>query len=580
MNDFLNIFRLFKTQIRIIVLFSILVAFLEVLGLAVLVPVLPLIISSTDGIVEFEVLDVTYSLSMLTTLILLPLLFFTKNIIVIMARYINNKMVFSIKSDAECMMINYYLNCSVADITLESPNKVTNNIVAEIQIFTFNFLQAAVVILTELFVASILLSALIYYDFQMFLMLIIPLVIVMAPMLIVTSKMQSEVGQDNRVANEGMLGEIEVALGAFREIRIYSLYDYIFSRFQDKSRQVADTFTKSQSIAMAGFPIVESILVGVLFGFLYYLIGIIKLPSNEIILVVSIYGFVALRALPGISRIATSINQVKFGHRTIRQIIDVGKYTQDKDHDKASNYRGAEKLKRLQIAGLGFSYPKSASVFNDVNVIIPASSRVGLIGESGSGKSTLVDILTGLQAPSAGKVIYHVGNSEYSPNEFLPKIGYVPQDVYVINGSLANNIALGVLPQDIDHDYISLLCRLLLLDKILQGKCPSDVLLNARSTDISGGQRARIGLARALYRKPEVLILDEITSSLDSETSKIVLKHMFDLLTDGAITIMNAHKLEDLETFDKVYRVKECDIDLVDMSEIRSERRLSPPVGP
>jgi ABC-type transport system involved in cytochrome bd biosynthesis fused ATPase/permease subunit len=108
----------------------------------------------------------------------------------------------------------------------------------------------------------------------------------------------------------------------------------------------------------------------------------------------------------------------------------------------------------------------------------------------------------------------------------------------------------------------------------------SDVLLNARSTDISGGQRARIGLARALYRKPEVLILDEITSSLDSETSKIVLKHMFDLLTDGAITIMNAHKLEDLETFDKVYRVKECDIDLVDMSEIRSERRLSPPVGP
>jgi ABC-type transport system involved in cytochrome bd biosynthesis fused ATPase/permease subunit len=116
-----------------------------------------------------------------------------------------------------------------------------------------------------------------------------------------------------------------------------------------------------------------------------------------------------------------------------------------------------------------------------------------------------------------------------------------------------------------DQDYISLLCSHLLLDKILQGKSPSDVLLNARSTDISGGQRARIGLARALYRKPEVLILDEITSSLDSNTSKIVLKNMFDLLPDGAVTIMNAHKLEDLETFHKVYRVQGLDIVSVDI---------------
>jgi ABC-type multidrug transport system fused ATPase/permease subunit len=377
--------------------------------------------------------------------------------------------------------------------------------------------------------------------------------------------MQSEVGLDNRLANEGMLGEIEIALGAFREIRIYSLYEYIFRRFRDKSRQVANTFTKSQSIAMAGFPIVESILVGVLFGFLYYLIGIMKLPSGEVIVIVSIYAFVALRSLPGISRIATSINQVKFGHRTIKNIIDASMYVRGRDDRKAGHYRGNEKLDSLQIAGLGFSYSQSVSVFNDVNVEIPAGSRVGLIGESGSGKSTLVNILAGLQAPSVGKVIYHVGNSEYSPMQFLPKIGYVPQDVYVINASLAQNIAIGVPLPEIDQEYISLLCSHLLLEKILQGKSPSDVLLNARSTDISGGQRARIGLARALYRKPKVLILDEITSSLDSNTSKIVLKNMFDLLPDGAVTIMNAHKLEDLETFHKVYRVQGLDIVSVDI---------------
>jgi ABC-type multidrug transport system fused ATPase/permease subunit len=565
MNDFLNIYRLFKSQINTITFFSILIAFLEVLGLAALVPVLPLIINSTAGVVEFEILDATYRFKILTVLIALPLLYFAKNTIVIMARYINNKMVFSIKSDAECMTINYYLRCSAADMTMESPNEVTNKLVAEIQIFTFNLLQASVVILTELFVSSLLLLALIYYDFEMFLILIIPLLVFMVPILIISSKMQASAGQDNRLANEGMLGEIEVAIGAFREIRIYSLYEYIFGRFRDKSLQVANSFTRSQSMAMAGFPIVESILVGVLFGFLYYLIGIIELPNDEVVAAISIYAFVALRCLPGISRIATSINQVKFGHRTIRHIIDAGMYTGGENHNKATHYRGIEKLERLQIAGLGFSYSKSIRVFKDVNVVIPAGSRVGLIGESGSGKSTLVNILVGLQAPSEGKVIYHAGNSECSPSQFLPKIGYVPQDVYVINASLAENIAIGVPLSSIDFDYISLLCSRLLLDKILDGKSPSDVLLNARSTDISGGQRARIGLARALYRKPEVLILDEITSSLDSDTSKIVLKNMFDLLPDATITIMNAHKLEDLETFDKVYRVNELDIVSVDM---------------
>jgi ABC-type multidrug transport system fused ATPase/permease subunit len=391
------------------------------------------------------------------------------------------------------------------------------------------------------------------------------LLVFMVPILIISSKMQASAGQDNRLANEGMLGEIEVALGAFREIRIYSLYEYIFGRFRDKSLQVASSFTRSQSMSMAGFPIVESILVGVLFGFLYYLIGIIKLPNDEVIVAISIYAFVALRSLPGISRIATSINQVKFGHRTIKHIIDAGIFTRDNVHDKANHYQGIKNLDRLQISGLGFSYSQSVDVFKDVNVVIPAGSRVGLIGESGSGKSTLVNILAGLQAPSEGKVIYHAGNSECSPREFLLKIGYVPQDVYVINASLAENIAIGVPLSSIDFDYISLLCSRLLLDKILDGKSPSDVLLNARSTDISGGQRARIGLARALYRKPEVLILDEITSSLDSDTSKIVLKNMFDLLPDATITIMNAHKLEDLETFDKVYRVNELDIVSVDI---------------
>jgi ABC-type multidrug transport system fused ATPase/permease subunit len=565
MNDFLNIYRLFKLQVNTIAFFSILIAFLEVLGLAALVPVLPLIINSTDGVVEFEILDTTYRFKILTVLIVLPLLYFAKNTIVIMARYINNKMVFSIKSDAECMTINYYLRCSAADMTMESPNEVTNKLVAEIQIFTFNLLQASVVILTELFVSSLLLLALIYYDFEMFLILIIPLLVFMVPILIISSKMQASAGQDNRLANEGMLGEIEVALGAFREIRIYSLYGYIFGRFRDKSLQVASSFTRSQSMSMAGFPIVESILVGVLFGFLYYLIGIIKLPNDEVIVAISIYAFVALRSLPGISRIATSINQVKFGHRTIKHIIDAGIFTRDNVHDKANHYQGIKNLDRLQISGLGFSYSQSVDVFKDVNVVIPAGSRVGLIGESGSGKSTLVNILAGLQAPSEGKVIYHAGNSECSPREFLLKIGYVPQDVYVINASLAENIAIGVPLSSIDFDYISLLCSRLLLDKILDGKSPSDVLLNARSTDISGGQRARIGLARALYRKPEVLILDEITSSLDSDTSKIVLKNMFDLLPDATITIMNAHKLEDLETFDKVYRVNELDIVSADM---------------
>jgi ATP-binding cassette subfamily C protein len=212
----------------------------------------------------------------------------------------------------------------------------------------------------------------------------------------------------------------------------------------------------------------------------------------------------------------------------------------------------------LRLDGISFSYPGSTSpIIRDFSLSIRKNESIGIAGFSGSGKSTLVDLILGLHTPDRGEVLLDGEPlSRASMNSWRRMIGYVPQDIYMLDASIEENIAFGVDSSAVDQAALRKAAEGAQILEYIEGDLPNGfkTKVGERGVRLSGGQRQRIGLARALYRSPQVLILDEATSALDQETERAVMETIGHL--QGTLTIISiAHRLSTLEHCDRIVRL-------------------------
>ena len=210
--------------------------------------------------------------------------------------------------------------------------------------------------------------------------------------------------------------------------------------------------------------------------------------------------------------------------------------------------------KAITLKDLYYQYPNSLkTTIKDITLNIPASSTVGIVGITGSGKTTIVDIILGLLQAQKGTL--KVDENVIIRNNLAAwrrSIGYVPQDIFIADDTLAANIAFGIDKKDINQEHVQQAAKIANIDDFVRDKLPQQyqTTVGERGVRLSGGERQRIGIARALYRNPQVLILDEATSSLDNLTEQLVMKEIQKIGGNKTI-IMIAHRLS---------TVKKCDI--------------------
>ena len=187
---------------------------------------------------------------------------------------------------------------------------------------------------------------------------------------------------------------------------------------------------------------------------------------------------------------------------------------------------------------------------------IKKGNFIGIIGETGSGKSTLINLFTGLLRPSKGKIEVDELNIFSNLSEWHKKIGYVPQSIYLTDDTVRKNIAFGLRENDIDDDLIKQAVEKASLSEFLKN-LPNglDTIVGENGIRISGGQQQRIGIARALYRNPEILILDEATSSLDNLTEKKIMDSIHFLKREKTLIIVT-HRLSTVNKCDKIFFIR------------------------
>lgn len=272
----------------------------------------------------------------------------------------------------------------------------------------------------------------------------------------------------------------------------------------------------------------------------------------------------AFRILPALGAITSSINiitmntsQLAAAYETLSGVKELEK-NEIEQRKKIDKYRGIGFQHELKLCGIDYRYPKTDTyVIRDANLTIKKGQSIAFVGPSGAGKTTLSDIILSLLKPEKGKILMDGIDIEDLGQEWNRIIGYVPQSVYIVDDTIKSNIAFGEDLSAINEEDVWAALKIAQLDKFVKDLPEGlNTVVGERGVRFSGGQRQRLAIARALYRNPEIMVLDEATAALDNETENEVMKAI-EALQGYKTMIIVAHRLTTVRNCDEIYEVKE-----------------------
>ena len=352
---------------------------------------------------------------------------------------------------------------------------------------------------------------------------------------------------------------INQGLGAVKETKVLCKEAYFCTEYGRSYERYGEANRKFTFINQLLRLFIETIVVTGLLFLIIIKLAMGSIPA-EIVPFLGVLALAAFRLMPCANRIIGYVNAIKFQmpllHELYGEFLEIRDRMERGEEEVFPVCRGSTPFVReLRVEHLCFQYPEGRrEVLHDISFSVPKGSFVGIIGSSGAGKTTFVDILLGLLPPGQGVITVDGVNIYDNIRAWQANLAYVPQTIYLIDGTVRDNVALGMTEGDIDDAKVERVLRMAELYDFVQD-LPRGIYttVGERGVKLSGGQRQRIGIARALYYEPEMLVLDEATSALDNETEKSITDTILKL--KGKITIIAiAHRVTTLADCD--FKVK------------------------
>lgn len=370
----------------------------------------------------------------------------------------------------------------------------------------------------------------------------------------VLTKRTVEAGRVNRDYSYKVASLMTDMVGALKEITLRNKFDEVAGEVRRNRSHAARARANLQFLGSVPKFIMDTALIGgfLLVGTAAYLISGTMTAAMEAVVLFAVVG---MRLVPTLTGLQGTINTLGANRAQIRAVLH--DMEEAEEYKRAREHLGQEELLQdpqvLKLSGVTFTYPTGEQpAVTNVSLHVKMGERVGLVGESGSGKSTLIDIILGLLEPQEGSVTIDSQNLADVMAAWRNRVGYVPQDVSLFDGTVAENVALTWQGEIDRNKVIACLKKAQLWNAIEKRPGGLDASVGERGMGFSGGQRQRLGIARALYTDPYILIMDEATSALDTKTESKVAKAVESL--HGDVTVISvAHRLSTVKDADRLF---------------------------
>jgi len=417
--------------------------------------------------------------------------------------------------------------------------------------FAAGVLSSTLRLATDLVTFAVILGFLAWTQWQVVAIATSTLTLVLAAYTWLTRGTIARSGEILAATQSNSVRVINHALGGLREVRVLGIEQHAVAEMRVQAELLAATAGNAAAIQALPRYLVETSFIALLAG-LAVLVRRDVVDSTELVPTLGLFAVAAIRLMPGSTSIIGSLNMLRANRYALHQLAE-DLSDSDVPFTMASGQASFRGFKSIALAGVEYRYPNATlPALRSINLTIRAGEAVGIIGRSGAGKSTLADVILGLIHPQAGRVLVDGRDVADDVRAWMNELAYIPQTVFVRDDTLRANIALGVAADRVDEGRLAAALAASQLEDVLAGLPRGlDTVLGERGVRLSGGQRQRVALARALYHDRQLIVMDEATAALDSETEAEVIRAIRTLRGKRTLIIIS-HRPSTLEGCDQI----------------------------
>jgi len=490
--------------------------------------------------------------------IILILIFLLKNVYLSLFLFFQGKVIKILKIDVTNKLFKIYINAPYSFHIINNPSVLIRNITQSVS-GAINTILSTLTVTREILILIVVFILLFLNEPMVSISVFSILILITGLFMFFTRQTLISRGEQVQFLFEDQMKTMNHTLGSIKETKILNRENYLTNLFMHQVDKIEKHSFFSYFLSQTPRLFLEFIAVFTV-ALTTIIFVLINLSNEQILPTISLLAVCAIRLIPAFNSIVSSISTRRFSKASLKIVsgeminVPIEDKFKNKNLIEEKNYKKYLFKDQIKFENVFFSHENSnAKILQNISLEIRRGQKVGIIGKSGAGKSTLIDLILGLIKPIEGKILIDDSNLEYNLRDWQKQIGYVPQDIYLLDDTIKNNIAFGLNTNDINQERILKSIELSRLkDYVGSLEKKENTVVGNRGIKVSGGQKQRIGIARALYNNPGILILDEATSSLDAINERKIMEEIYNTAKNTTLIIVT-HRYKPVSNCDKIY---------------------------
>jgi ATP-binding cassette, subfamily B, bacterial PglK len=550
-----------KIKIYFLIFSSLISSILEVIGIGLAIPMVALI-TSQEISQNYEALN--FFLSFLDNfsqfekiklvLFLFFFIFVIKNFYLLFQIFIQSKILQEIELTLSKKLLSKYFSMPYLSLKKRKSSELIRNLIAETSAYAKNFINPLIIILVESIILISIISLLITYHFKIVFVVSVSIIFISFIFYIFFKNKNILFGSLKQKYDSIRIKTIQESFGAYKEIKINNKESFFINLFSTINKKTLDA-SRYQFI-LNNIPRLAMEIIAI-FTFCLLIFFSMKSENYNFVTILPTIAFfltAIIRMLPSINKIQVAFQSIKFSQPSVNLVLtemsEINKIERKEDNHYKIKFDNS-----IIFENLSFEYEDNAhnKVLDRLNIKINKNQFIGVYGKTGSGKSTLLNILIGLITPTSGsiKIDENIYEKKFF-NSWLTNISYVPQNIFLFDDTIKKNITLHFDDSRFDQELFKKVIKITQLENFIESlPLKENTIIGEQNSKISGGQAQRIAIARAMYNKKNILILDEATSSLDEKTEQLIIEELKKNMKDMTI-IFVTHRTKNLQYCDQV----------------------------